>query len=297
LRLHTHLLTTALLSLLTTQSLFSEDFKFSYTGKELRYETFKLIAKNRWQNSTIEWWYNPTNQPFTTQESLNAIKSAMETWEATGRIKYIYKGETEQTLSNQSDDKFIIGWLDQATFQERFGSYAGYTHIWWNGTNVFDGEISLNEGSWQNGTLSDFIGLMTHELGHSFGVDHSDVRESIMYARPYHTYEYQKTLRDDDLSAIAFLYPQVQFASSETNITVVSDSTNNSNGLITKDVIEAKQSGWHLLGSGQKVSDYTIFNSAKSVWNYKNSNWKQYTPGVENSAFIIEAYDGFWIYK
>jgi len=307
----------------------NNDFSLLYMGKDSRYSTFSTLRQNRWQNSVIKWWYNPANQPFKTAEVLQALNEAISSWEVTGRVDYIYMGETTQALSNSSDSKFIVGWLDETTFTKRFGSYAGYTNIWWNGTYVYDAEMSFNAGSWQNGTISDFVGLATHEFGHTLGIGHSDVFESIMYARPYHTYQYQKTLRDDDLSAIKFLYPDIQFTQSDTSSTSTTTKSYTqaeldqeklksfeegkkfcqnsptecnitSSNSLTKAIIDAKSSGWNLLGSSQKISDNSIFNNTKAVWSYKNSTWNFYLPSqtsTDKGTIDINNFDGFWIFK
>ena len=40
-------------------------------------------------------------------------------------------------------------------------------------------------------------GLLTHELGHAIGLAHSDVATAIMFANPYHSYQYNETLKSD----------------------------------------------------------------------------------------------------
>lgn len=184
-----------------------DDYAFE-SDNHLRYNYFPNLKNRVWKDNTLQWWYNPSDQLFTAEETVQAIQAATETWERVSGIKFVYMGMTDQALSDKGDDKFIIGWIDGITFMNRFGNFlAAYTHIWWNASNIYDGEISLNTDLWKiRYDDSDLQGIMTHELGHAMGLAHSDDPESIMYI-PYHSTEYQKTLREDDINAARALYP------------------------------------------------------------------------------------------
>lgn len=167
---------------------------------------FKGLNHRVWANNTVEWWYNANNQPFTTEQAVEAISNATLAWQNISGIKFVYKGITGQNLSNTADDKLVIGWLDAATFTKRFGHYSGYTAIWWLDA-IVDSEVSLNLGDQRmTADINHFQAIMTHEFGHIIGLDHSNDSASIMYA-PYHTFEYQMTLRTDDVNAARSLYP------------------------------------------------------------------------------------------
>ena len=69
---------------------------------------------------------------------------------------------------------------------------------------MVDADIVLNtQDKW---TVCDVDAVMTHEIGHMIGLDHSNVTSSIMSAAPYNSYEYQRTLRGDDVAACTKLY-------------------------------------------------------------------------------------------
>ena len=55
-------------------------------------------------------------------------------------------------------------------------------------------------------TLQDVDTVMTHELGHAIGLNHSNLQASVMFANPYNSYEYQRTLRGDYANGCAALY-------------------------------------------------------------------------------------------
>ena len=184
-----------------------DDYAFE-SDNHLRYNYFPNLKNRVWKDNTLKWWYNPSDQVFDTERTVQAIQYAAATWERVSGIKFVYMGITDQALSDKGDDKFIIGWIDGITFMNRFGTFlAAYTHIWWNASNIYDGEISLNADLWKiKYDYSDLQGIMTHELGHAMGLAHSDDSESIMYV-PYHSTQYQKTLREDDINAARALYP------------------------------------------------------------------------------------------
>ena len=55
---------------------------------------------------------------------------------------------------------------------------------------------------------------MTHEIGHAIGLSHSNQSASVMYANPYHSVNYMRTLRGDDAEGCAALYGAASTADS-----------------------------------------------------------------------------------
>ena len=97
----------------------------------------------------------------------------------------------------------VIGW-DSFPFSLR--DAAGVTY--WTSSRstlaIVDADIFLNtQETW---TLRDVDAVMTHEFGHLIGLDHSNVKTAIMIADPYNSFEYQRTLRDDDVAGCTKLY-------------------------------------------------------------------------------------------
>jgi hypothetical protein len=143
-----------------------EDYEIIELGSSKAFRKYNGLDNNRWQNNNVDWYYNPKNQNWSTDEVVAAIKRAMANWSTISGINFTYRGLTEQSLSNSSDDKFVIGWLQLDQFLAQFGrNYAGYAYMWWQGGYVSDAEISLNLAA-SYSSIRQFEGLMTHELGH-----------------------------------------------------------------------------------------------------------------------------------
>lgn len=51
------------------------------------------------------------------------------------------------------------------------------------------------------------VSIIAHELGHAFGLGHSPVQDSLMY---YATIDMRKSLGEDDIDGITYLYPKQQ---------------------------------------------------------------------------------------
>ena len=182
-------------------------------GCAQKYKYLWKIKDRTWKGGNIPLWYNPKGQVFTEEEALRALRASVASWESACGVSFLYMGTTEQELLNRPDDKFVIGWIDGNTYRDRFGtSSLAHTRIWWNFSFIFDGEISINREEWrnriQNNRTDVLQGIMTHELGHAIGLDHSSIVDSIMYF-PYHSAIYQKTLREYDINAARELYPIV----------------------------------------------------------------------------------------
>jgi len=169
-----------------------------------------------WPAGQVSWYYNPAGQPanLTTQAVVNAIKLAASRWSGMCNVTYNYLGLTTVPPNLNGDSSMVdqinvIGWdyllNDQA-------QYAALTKTWWIGSRIIDADVVMNR--FEPWTVSDLQAIMTHELGHVLGIDHSDVAESVMFAAPYHTLGYMQVLRGDDANACAVSYGAASTAES-----------------------------------------------------------------------------------
>lgn len=155
----------------------------------------------KWEGAIMPWYYNPASQPatVTTDTMLATIKTDMAKWESVCGIHFQYQGTTTSPPT-QNDGLNVIGWGSA-------NGYDGYTQYWSRGGKFIDMDIRLDPARLTDPSYIEAI--LTHELGHAVGLDHSDQNESIMFANPYHTYQYQLTLRSDDAAGCAALYGAV----------------------------------------------------------------------------------------
>lgn len=76
---------------------------------------------------------------------------------------------------------------------------------------------------------------------------------------------------------------------------------------VTAEDINTLESGWHLVGTSQAITDLGVFDTAKVVWAWSNG-WKLYSPVQSIQETIasslsytsldqIDAQKGFWILK
>lgn len=152
----------------------------------------------KWDGAVMPWYYNPDGQPdtVTTESMLAIINADMAKWEKVCGIHFKYQGTTS-AAPTVNDKLNVIGWTNAK-------GYDGYTQYWYSNYKFTDVDIRLDPTRITNPTYIEAI--LTHELGHAVGLDHSDQNDATMFANPYHTYNYQLTLHNDDIAGCVALY-------------------------------------------------------------------------------------------
>jgi hypothetical protein len=165
----------------------------------------------KWPGGRIVWYYNPAGQPADLggDEVIAAVKAAFAEWQRVCRIEGEYAGLTTVPVDPIPATTYVVGWTDFGSPQfhakgVRYaaGGSAGYAPLTGGGiqinTSATDLRALLDNGG--------FLGIMQHEVAHTFGLAHSDDPTSIMFANPYNTATYERTLQGDDIAACADLY-------------------------------------------------------------------------------------------
>lgn len=172
-------------------------------------ETAQYISSGEsWPGGVINWYYNPANQPFylKTADVMGAIHVAIARWSQMCSLTFNYMGTStaNRNFDGGAVDRVnVVGW---GSFPSSLSGASGVTY--WNylrsSLAIVDADIVLNTRDFWS--LKDVDAVMTHEIGHLLGLDHSDVRSAIMSADPYNTYDYQRTVRGDDVAGCTKLY-------------------------------------------------------------------------------------------
>lgn len=176
------------------------------------------LAKEHWLSGRYNWYYNPLNQPanLSTDAVVKAIQLAASRWTGMCNITFNYLGTTtgRPYLGNDAasvDSVNIVGWQ---LLTGDVADAAAVTYSWMSGDAMVDADIVISPDIGTTWTAPMLDGVLTHELGHAIGVDHSNVVESVMSATPYHSANYMRTLRGDDAKACAVLYGAASTAAS-----------------------------------------------------------------------------------
>lgn len=195
--------------LLLAGTVHAQDFVQSRMPSDREQPEYVLGAANQsWSGKQITWYYNPANQPanLVTDQVVNVLKVAAARWSGMCNITFNYQGLTAvqpvlNGTSSQVDGVNVVGW---GYLQGSQAAYSALTQTWWAGSSLIDADVVMNlSESW---STTEVEAIMTHEWGHALGLAHSDVAESVMFANPYHSVTYMRTLRGDDANGCAALY-------------------------------------------------------------------------------------------
>lgn len=151
-------------------------------------------------------WYVP--QSVFLDASRDAFRSAMSTWnQHLPEWRRVCFSNTNHTSTSypRKDGLNLIYRRSVGT-----NNYVAENSYWWDSFNILTkSDININTRlSWINGVQSgcyDVRSVMTHEVGHTVGLDHSERISAVMYiaSKPGTTKWY---LTDDDINGIYAAY-------------------------------------------------------------------------------------------
>lgn len=160
-----------------------------------------VTVNNKWKKTNLT--YNFANFSSDLDESVikNAIEIAFKQWSSVSPLAF-------SEASGTSDITFKWGAKDHGCGIAFDGPSSVLAHAYYPGTGK-DGTVDFDEDEFwtddSQATGTDLATVALHELGHTLGLDHSNVRQAVMYA--YYGGRLL-TLFPDDIAGIQSLYGQ-----------------------------------------------------------------------------------------
>lgn len=175
-------------------------------------------------------WYEPTIQvaigtlsdDLTEQAQLDVIDRAFGTWADVPGVSYEFEFTGFTDVDEDADDgvNTVFFMRDGWRHSE---SAVGITRSWARSSGAIHGfDLMLNDANFQftatddeEAISTDLENTLTHEIGHVLGLDHSHDPSACMYATAVRGETLKRTLGEDDISAVQWLYPADWFEDAE----------------------------------------------------------------------------------
>lgn len=190
------------------------------------YYTTEKGIPTRWQESVIPYYINTDSfSDFNTEDMITAVKDSATTWSNLNMgYSFKYMGTTSSKTHTSDDNLNIIYFINDETEWENLTNWSdtgiddpslvqAQTFVWsYSETGEIAGfDMAVNDVQYlftnsQEDISIDFKNMMTHELGHSLGLAHSDASEATMYSTSPVGETKKRDLDNDDISGINFLY-------------------------------------------------------------------------------------------
>ncbi len=187
------------------------------------------IVTIRWPRSEaregLSFWVDAQSFPFTQSDILRIARNSFGAWKdvSTADVQFEERGTGDFRAS--STDRRNVVLYDATGADLNAPSDAGviaFTRINWNALGeIQDADIVFNgSGNFRfsaaeqvsQGNVIDLQSVMTHEIGHLLGLDHTPLQGSTAVRPTMYPYYFggERDLQQDDIAGLSYLYPSVQ---------------------------------------------------------------------------------------
>jgi len=192
----------------------------------IKIETSK---KKRYNHQGTSWWplfdktgkkalkwtlLNENNDGMSRETILKVMRQAFNYWEEVTDVDFeeVPKSKVDTSDEYKKDNiEILVSFVfrDHGDFYDFDGEGGTLAHAFYPLNNLkFSGDVHFDDDefyTYQSEHGRNLLWIATHELGHSLGLEHSNVREAVMY--PWYTkYKPGFKLHDDDVLGIQSLY-------------------------------------------------------------------------------------------
>ena len=184
------------------------------------------IVQTRWLSFPVTWRLVPTQgaRITGTRTQAQVAQTSFNTWEAitTATIDFTRGADTEATTTFGFDEVNVLktNLTTQAYANSGAGgalaitliSAASLTGQILDADIIFDPDFSFSTNSGTIGATDyDFEGILTHEIGHLLGLDHSAILSATMYPRLGLGNISARVLAPDDIAGVSSIYPSSSY--------------------------------------------------------------------------------------
>ena len=172
-------------------------------GAKLRRRKRFALQGSRWSKTRLTWSIGrfPSGQTMSREEVVDTARRAFQLWAQASRLEFVYAGDNSVSV----DIEIRFESYEHGDGDPMDGPGGTLAHAYYP---QYGGDVHMDDSEvWtiNNAEGTDMLQTLTHEIGHSLGLSHSDVSNSIM-APFYRGYKPSLSLKEDDIKAIQNLY-------------------------------------------------------------------------------------------
>jgi hypothetical protein len=191
----------------------------SFAGRATAYTLVQSTTGNvpNWLSMPIQFWINQSGSPQISNGSeFQAVQAAFQTWQnvSIANVSFQYMGTTAVPTVGQ-DGLSVVTFVDSSVpigLETVAAEFSFYTIDGTGNATMQEADIalstSLNFSTSAEAGKYDIQSVVTHEVGHLLGLDHSALLSSVMSPYPAPGQLDQRTLSYDDMAGLSEFYSQ-----------------------------------------------------------------------------------------